>query len=131
MSIAIVCMVNNTALSELSHSSSNSSENNATSILTGNQTNAVSNDQCPTLKHSSIDGPFLYDKSTQGLILSSYFYGYTVTQVEFWIKCRFMYKSSNLVYYLFKLKLLGGFLSKHSFLCTTFYILTFIHYFHL
>ena len=32
------------------------------------------------------DGPFAWSKSTQGFILSSYFYGYIITQVSLKIK---------------------------------------------
>lgn len=34
---------------------------------------------------SSFDGPFIWNKNIQGLILSSYFYGYITTQVFFFI----------------------------------------------
>ena len=34
---------------------------------------------------SSFDGPFIWNKKIQGLILSSYFYGYITTQVFFFL----------------------------------------------
>lgn len=95
MSIAIVCMINNTALSGTSHK-----QENITEIFKPNDT---TNAQCAgsVAHHKSIvffksiffiniylifnfylkDGPFVISKSIQGFVLSSYFYGYILTQV--------------------------------------------------
>jgi hypothetical protein len=74
MSIAIVCMVNQTALDK-------SSLMNAAHFNETYPTDAV---KCMA-KHSSTsrhhDGPFVWSKSIQGFILSAYFYGYIFTQV--------------------------------------------------
>ena len=57
LSVAIVYMVNNTALND----NKNFTEN-----------------------HSSVtkDGPFSWDESQQGIILGMFFYGYVLTQVQ-------------------------------------------------
>lgn len=69
MSVAIVCMVNNTALS-----TTNSSEK------CGN-TSASS---------QSSDGEFVWDRTAQGYILGSFFYGYAITQIPGgWLAQRF------------------------------------------
>jgi len=67
LSVAIVAMVNNTAISS-----------NAT----------IDNNTCPDLippptnkTQDSGDGPFDWDEQEQGLILGSFFYGYVLTQV--------------------------------------------------
>jgi MFS transporter, ACS family, solute carrier family 17 (sodium-dependent inorganic phosphate cotransporter), member 5 len=60
MGIGIVCMVNNTAITEQFYESTNSSY----------------------LKSSTHDdGPFNWNKPVQGIILSSFFYGYISTQI--------------------------------------------------
>jgi hypothetical protein len=44
----------------------------------------VAEDKCyfkEVAKGKSLDGKFIWDKKTQGLIMSSYFYGYITTQV--------------------------------------------------
>jgi ACS family sodium-dependent inorganic phosphate cotransporter len=80
-SIAIICMVNNTALAEIQKSQTQVTNASFLSNV-ANVTVASTVDQCPGLEHhDSTDGPFAYDKPTQGLILSSYFFGYTSTQV--------------------------------------------------
>ena len=82
MSIAIICMVkeipenNTTRFSESyeiflknNDASYNDNENITCLFQPKNGTN------------SSSDGEFTWSKSVQGLILSSYFYGYMITQV--------------------------------------------------
>ncbi|RNA04065.1 sialin-like [Brachionus plicatilis] len=75
MSIAIVCMINNTALKN---------SRSQQTVLTDLSQNS-SDHLCPShiynakIKH---DGPFAWRKSTQGLILSAYFYGYIITQIK-------------------------------------------------
>jgi len=66
LSVAIVAMVNNTAIPH---------------------DNVTSSDSCPNLEHNSTsqkdkdDGPFAWDESQQGTILGMFFYGYILTQV--------------------------------------------------
>lgn len=78
LGIAIVCMVNYTALEEMKPVS------NSTFQLT-DLTNS-SNDEVQCLfKESKVDakddGEFIWTKATQGFVLASYFYGYIITQV--------------------------------------------------
>lgn len=65
LSVAIVAMVNNTAI----HSN----------------TSVINNDTCPfpanTTSSDTSDGPFDWDESEQGLILGAFFYGYVLTQI--------------------------------------------------
>jgi hypothetical protein len=83
VSIAIVCMVNNTALGLQSHSTEHIGKNQSIFSITKSPIEIEAN-QCPgSVHHKAIDGPFLYDKATQGLILSAYFWGYTATQVSY------------------------------------------------
>lgn len=75
MSVAIVCMVNHTAAAIL--------KQNESSQL--NQTDPIKTAACyfdsASKNTSKLDGPFDWNRPTQGLILSSYFYGYITTQV--------------------------------------------------
>lgn len=69
MSVAIVAMVNHTALDVEAE---------------------LVDDECPetdygTGSNSHQDGEFLWTTSTQGYILSSFFYGYVITQIPFGI----------------------------------------------
>lgn len=71
MGMAIVCMINNTAL-DLDIKNDHS------------YTAPIINDSClfqPSNSTKHYDGPFEWSKKTQGLILSSYFYGYLIVQV--------------------------------------------------
>lgn len=67
LSVAIVAMVNNSA------------------IPTSNTSNSSLNDVCPVANQSSTvvprDGEFVWDEATQGIVLGSFFYGYVLTQV--------------------------------------------------
>lgn len=90
LGIAIVCMVNNTALNELKTNSLISS-----SLLLSNENSLEQlnfyNNQTPKqeevmclFKESSdhkMEGEFVWSKSVQGFVLASYFYGYIITQV--------------------------------------------------
>ncbi|XP_077983131.1 sialin-like isoform X2 [Glandiceps talaboti] len=77
----MVCMVNNTAVKALSESED---MNN----VTGNDTNVV-DDICDledidfnsTNDNYDVEGTFVWSKPTQGLLLSSFFYGYILTQI--------------------------------------------------
>ena len=65
ISVAIVAMVNQTAVSE------------DVVII-----NVSDNDQCPKepkLRHT--EGEFNWDRTQQGIVLAAYYYGYVVTQV--------------------------------------------------
>jgi MFS family permease len=64
MSIAIVCMVDTTATTD--------------AVAAANTT---ANNETLQPYHHHTDGKFDWSKSTQGLILSSYFYGYMLTQI--------------------------------------------------
>ncbi|XP_049859695.1 sialin-like isoform X1 [Schistocerca gregaria] len=70
LSVAIVSMVNNTAIS-----SSSSSSDNAT----------YGEDTCPPAGGADVvyreDGSFVWDEEMQGMMLAGFFYGYTVGQV--------------------------------------------------
>ncbi len=85
MGIAIVCMVNNTALKHVDQNKTNNHANlNETNYFYLNESNSVGDQQC-SIKQSQanhLDGPYLWDKSIQGFILASYFYGYILTQVN-------------------------------------------------
>lgn len=89
LGIAIVCMVNGTAInshkSEDKYNETNFEFNNTNSSTITNMFSKTSDSSsCAVMtKHSShLDGPYLWSKSIQGLTLSSYFYGYLITQVE-------------------------------------------------
>lgn len=63
LSVAIVAMVNNTAIP---------------------QTNVSVSDVCPVNASTVValpDGDFVWDEATQGIVLGSFFYGYVLTQV--------------------------------------------------
>lgn len=69
MSVAIVAMVNHTALDAVAE---------------------VVDDECPETDygnqtHTTQDGDYAWTTSTQGYILSSFFYGYVITQIPFGI----------------------------------------------
>ncbi len=93
MSVAIVCMINNTRLAEISRESKNRtiSRLSSTNDLSFNSSALLMHDhghhnqkcafQKSTNATSKLDGPFVWDKSIQGLILSSFFYGYLFTQI--------------------------------------------------
>ncbi|XP_002734661.1 sialin-like [Saccoglossus kowalevskii] len=85
LSVGMVCMVNNTAVKEISQNEVYQ-YSNATS--SGNVTNLeIDNiDECQVMQHSNSsrdknEGHFLWEKKTQGLLLSSFFYGYILTQI--------------------------------------------------
>ncbi|XP_070559139.1 sialin-like [Ptychodera flava] len=68
LSVAMVCMVNNTALND----PDNSSDVIDDVCLPDSGSNSTGDD---------VEGSFIWDKQTQGLLLSSFFYGYIVTQI--------------------------------------------------
>lgn len=84
MSVAIVCMINNTALKEMTMESQKLL-NDSTDLVSRsnlNQTIDVSKCLFQELKAGKkFDGDFAWSKKLQGLVLSAYFYGYLTTQV--------------------------------------------------
>ncbi|XP_053981510.1 putative inorganic phosphate cotransporter [Hylaeus volcanicus] len=72
MSVAIVAMVNHSAIA---------SEHDIVAKECGPDTHA--NDSAPV--HSASDGEFVWDSTQQGYLLSSFFYGYVITQIPFGI----------------------------------------------
>ena len=87
MGIAIVCMINNTALKEMSsHDTFTNDTFNSISIMPNKPSNTTSYDtECQIIKSSNkkFDGPFVWTKKVQGFVLSAYFYGYILTQVTY------------------------------------------------
>lgn len=84
LSIAIICMVNNTAISnKITHSSPASL--NHTLLIADQQMSQQKNEtaECVLETHKmsgARDGEFAWDKDIQGLVLSSFFYGYICTR---------------------------------------------------
>ncbi|RZC32966.1 sialin, partial [Asbolus verrucosus] len=68
--VVIVSMVNHTAVADLDKSSSNTS---AVSLCSFDDEDAAS--------AASEDGPFAWEKKVEGLLLSSYFWGYLIAQL--------------------------------------------------
>ena len=81
LGMAIVCMVNNTALVPVIKDVINSSHYLPNTSAPYSDLNL----ECPANKESKnqikVEGTFIWSKSTQGFILASYFYGYIITQV--------------------------------------------------
>lgn len=81
MSVAMVCMVNQTALLETSRQE--------------NVTVVPADDRCVarTQAHTALEGDFAWNKEVQGIILGSFFWGYLITQVPGgWLATRFSAK---------------------------------------
>lgn len=71
ISVGIVCMVNHTAL-----------QNSSVKLNAFDENSEIT--KCKfqnSSSHQNPDGPFLWEKNIQELILSSYFYGYITSQV--------------------------------------------------
>jgi len=82
LSVAIVAMVNQTAVNAISADSHHSSEtdhadNNTLSCMSHH----ISDSETVSNETSSSDGPLVWTQPQQGLVLGSYFWGYFVTQV--------------------------------------------------
>ena len=81
LGIAIVCMVNNTAIKSFTNSNEQSFN-----LDTNDSYNHLENDQLCKEYHStksnSFEGEFIWSKSLQGFLLGSYFWGYIITQVK-------------------------------------------------
>ncbi|XP_011501855.1 PREDICTED: putative inorganic phosphate cotransporter isoform X2 [Ceratosolen solmsi marchali] len=80
MSVAIVAMVNHTAIMNNDETEPITNE----CAVTESNANA-SWHELENLKHSSSDGEFVWDSTLQGYLLSSFFYGYVLTQIPFGI----------------------------------------------
>ena len=83
MSVAIVCMVNHTAL--LKNNLDDINSTNLTNYNSSSQPNLILM-SCPKKEESSgkgSDGEFIWPKQIQGQILASYFYGYTLSNVSY------------------------------------------------
>lgn len=81
LGIAIVCMVNHTALSHDAEM-----HNNLSLVPIGLNESAPAVKEVNCLFHEAADsakmeGEFTWSKGTQGFVLASYFYGYLITQV--------------------------------------------------
>ncbi|XP_071452001.1 putative inorganic phosphate cotransporter isoform X2 [Hetaerina americana] len=72
LSVAIVAMVNHTALAQHHPHDLEEGDENATASVCG------SGDS--TMDEMSVDGPFEWSEPTQGLVLASYFWGYIISQ---------------------------------------------------
>ncbi|CAF0841673.1 unnamed protein product [Rotaria sordida] len=67
--IALVCMVNHSAIEQ-------NKLNSTTTLI------AHTNDSCPQTNNTNhIEGPFIWTKTMQGIILGAYFWGYIITQI--------------------------------------------------
>ncbi|XP_064600100.1 sialin-like [Liolophura sinensis] len=82
MSVAVVCMVNHTAVRDMHPSNDTSTNNNNMSGCQGLQTGISGTDD--------EGGEFIWDKNQQGLILGSFFWGYLATQIPGgWLATKF------------------------------------------
>lgn len=88
LSVAIIAMVNHTAVAEMSshHHDDHHDDHhdNMTLVVADDMGENVTLDDCGVKiggGKAMEDGPFAWDENIQGLILASYFYGYFFTQV--------------------------------------------------
>ncbi|KAL5022181.1 hypothetical protein ScPMuIL_001336 [Solemya velum] len=99
MSVAMVCMVNQTALEELKQQAKTtvndtvSFNSTFTTNTTGSEGIIAVDSGCVLQRDgngTASSGEFVWEKSTQGYILSSFFYGYIITQLPGgWLSSRF------------------------------------------
>nr|XP_027234251.1 sialin-like isoform X4 [Penaeus vannamei] len=75
LSVAIIAMVNHTAVAEMGGHHDDEDEDHHGSNATTNECGVEEK------KEALEDGPFAWDDNIQGLILAAYFYGYIFTQV--------------------------------------------------
>lgn len=73
MSVAIVAMVNHTAVNQ---NTSTTSENDYVGDLI-----PIMSKNSSTMAFDTEDGPFIWNGQTQGLILGSYYWGFIITQI--------------------------------------------------
>ena len=86
LSVAMVAMINNTAIKDINLNVDASSEFNQSFINTDSE---ISSLVCQTIQQngnpkedsSVADGPMIWTEPEQGLVLGSYFWGYFITQV--------------------------------------------------
>lgn len=93
LSVAIVCMVNATAV-RLNSNEESESINSTNSILANQHFTSscglISADANATLGREFEDGDIIWEKTTQGLILGSFFWGYLATQIPGgWLAVKF------------------------------------------
>ena len=90
MSVAIVCMVNHTAvdienMKEMGLIHELPGLNSTSSLLAEENPNLIDNEQCYNTKISKnrkpLDGSFNWSKAVQGQVLSAFFYGHIISQV--------------------------------------------------
>ncbi|CAF1320943.1 unnamed protein product, partial [Didymodactylos carnosus] len=75
MSVAIVCMVNHSAIEHHKDITSGQTEESL---------------KCSTSASSKIIGPFAWSKNIQGLVLGAYFWGYLITEIPAgWLAAKF------------------------------------------
>jgi len=85
MSVAIVCMVNHTAVRHMK-------ELEQGNVVVINKTSPVNREKCAmeTNQTEIVDGEFAWNKDTQSLVLSSFFWGYVLTQIPAgWLSQRY------------------------------------------
>ncbi|CAF1024515.1 unnamed protein product [Rotaria sp. Silwood1] len=77
--IALVCMVNHSAIEQ------NKLNSTTTTLITH------TDDSCPQTNNTNhIEGPLIWTKTMQGIILGAYFWGYIITQIPAgYLACRF------------------------------------------
>ncbi|XP_052772253.1 sialin-like [Mya arenaria] len=84
MSVAVVCMVNHTAIS-MKEMTTNSSGNLSTTIVASSSSSHCglisTGSENKTDSDADMDGEFVWDKKVQGIILGSFFWGYLFTQI--------------------------------------------------
>ncbi|KAH3787125.1 hypothetical protein DPMN_165246 [Dreissena polymorpha] len=83
MSIAIVCMVNHTAIKGLEAAANTSSNGTIISASEASRCGLLTTDESGNLTTTSknADGEFVWEEQTQGFILGSFFWGYLLTQI--------------------------------------------------
>ncbi|XP_060084519.1 uncharacterized transporter slc-17.2-like [Ylistrum balloti] len=86
MSVAVVCMVNWTAI----HESKGNTSNDSTEKLISSSCGLVSAGSNLTSKQQFEDGEFVWHEDVQGSVLGAFFWGYLVTQIPGgWVATRF------------------------------------------
>ncbi|XP_037083945.1 sialin-like [Pollicipes pollicipes] len=81
MSVGVVAMVNHTAIPHVQTSHVAICQNSSVAPPAATAANASLEKTTPAGSGRPEDGEYLWDEFTQGLILSSFYWGYTVTQV--------------------------------------------------
>ncbi|XP_048745498.1 sialin-like [Ostrea edulis] len=93
LSVAIVCMVNGTAVrlnSEAETAQTNKTNSNPSNEYFESSCGLISADNNATVMKEFEDGNIVWEKTTQGLILGSFFWGYLATQIPGgWVAVKF------------------------------------------